>query len=122
MTDGLPPKVQAYVSELESLDPEALVAVFDRDGYYLYASPNHRSSLGYTSGELQSMHLSQVVVVSDHHAAWVLRTVAVFRSRPIPFSSRLVSKAGELVRVSGTLLHLRTSELDRYFVTSVHPA
>jgi PAS domain S-box-containing protein len=113
----LPAEVAKYVAELESKDAGALVAAFDSDGYYLYASPNHEQALGYATDELLRMHLSHAVHWREHHAAWVLRTIAVFYARQIPFSSRLVAKSGKLVPIAGTLHHLRLSEHKMYFIT-----
>jgi PAS domain S-box-containing protein len=121
MTPSPPPSIVEYVKELESKDAGILVAVFDRDGYYLYASANHEPALGYTAEELLNMHLSQVVDKAEHRAAWVLRTIAVFYTRPIPFSTRLVSKSEKLVPITGTLSHLRDSRGEMYFITSVKP-
>ena len=115
----MPRHITAYVQELESNDPQALLAIFDRDGYYLYATPNHEQAIGYTTQELTSMHLSQTVDPPLHHAAWVLRTVSVLYTKPIQFSSRLVTKSGEIVHISGNLRHLHEPGSDRYFVTSV---
>lgn len=121
MGDHLPRQIVEYVMECESKDPQALVAIFDRDGYYLYATANHQPALGYSASELTSMHLSEVVDPPLHHAAWVLRTVSVFYTKPIHFSSRLVAKSGKLVHVSGTLRHIHEPGNDRYFVTCVKP-
>ncbi len=119
MTKGLPPSVVKYVKELESEDPGILVAVFDKDGYYLYASPNHEQVLGYTPEYLLTRHLSRIVDPREHRAAWLLRTLAVFYTRPIQFSTRLVAKSGERVHVAGTLRHLRGPHNEMYFITSV---
>jgi PAS domain S-box-containing protein len=122
MPPELPPQIELLVGHLESQDPEALVAVFDRDGFYLYASPNHEPAIGYTEAELITMHLSQTVDSSLHHAAWVLRTISVFSSKPIHFSSLLVAKSGRPVRIAGTLQHVRTTAKDeRFFVTFTKP-
>jgi PAS domain S-box-containing protein len=122
MSAGLPPPVIEYVRELEFQDAGALVAVFDKDGYYLYASPNHEHALGYTAQELESMHLSDTVHRPHHHAAWVLRTVAVLHAKPMRFSSTLVSRTGELVPVSGTLRHMRERGGEMHFITFVRPS
>jgi PAS domain S-box-containing protein len=116
--NSLPPAIASVARDLEARDAEAIVAVFDEFGHYLYASPNHQDALGYTQAELELMHLSDVVEKAEHRAAYVLRTIIVFYSRPIRFSSHLVSKAGELVEVSGTLRHTR-DQGTMYFLTSV---
>jgi PAS domain S-box-containing protein len=121
MTAGLPRQIVEYVEELESDDASAMVAVFDADGYYLYASPNHEQALGFTSQDLLSKHLSQTVDKQEHHAAWVLRTISVFHTRPMKFSSHLVAKSGELIHVAGTLRHMREPRRPMYFVTCVKP-
>lgn len=121
MKTDLPGKVLEYVERLELEHATALVAVFDRHGFYLYASPNHEAALGYTADELMGMHLSQTVEPSKHHAAWVLRTISVLYSQPLPFSTRLVGKNGDLVAISGTVRHLRDTTGDLYFVTCVNP-
>lgn len=121
MPPDLPPHILAYVESLEASDEQALVAVFDRDGYYLYASANHEQILDYTADELLRLHLSQVVEESQHHAAWVLRTVSVFHTKPLPFSTRLVAKSGQLVPISGILRHIHRPGGERYFVTVVKP-
>ena len=120
MEPHLPPQVTQYVAELESKDSGALVAVFDRNGYYLYATPNHQQAVGYAPGELLGMNLAQVVDRSEHHAAWVLRTISVLYTKPIHFSSRLAAKSGELIPISGTLRHIHDPHSDRYFVTCVN--
>ena len=121
MKEGLPARVAEYLERLESDDPEALTAVLDRNGYYLYASPNHDRAVGYTADELETMNLAQVVDLPFHHAAWVLRTIVVLTSKPIPFSSRLVTKSGVRVRIAGTLAHMNVPEKGLYFITSARP-
>ncbi|MDF2461540.1 MAG: hypothetical protein K0S68_943, partial [Candidatus Saccharibacteria bacterium] len=86
----LPSFVMSHVKELESKDAEAVIAVFDATGYYLFASRNHTEAIGYSPEELLTMHLSQVVDPAEHHPAWVLRTISVFYSGPLKFSSRLI--------------------------------
>lgn len=117
--NGLPSSIMAQIQQLESQDPQALVAVFDAFGYYLYASAGHEQVLGYTAEELLKSHLSKIVDLPEHHAAYVLRTISVFYRRPIPFSSRLVAKSGTLIPVAGTLQHFRAPNGVRYFLTSV---
>jgi PAS domain S-box-containing protein len=121
MKDLLPIPVAEYVEQLESEESEALVAAFDRYGYYLYASSNHNRVIGFTATELEGMNLAQIIDQPFHHAAWVLRTISVIYAKPVPFSSRLVSKTGGLVRISGTLLHISTPEGERYFVSRSRP-
>ena len=120
MAASLPPQIVEYVQQLESGDSEALVAVFDIHGYYLYASPNHKQVLGYTADELLKMHLSQLVDKSEHHAAWVLRTISVFYTKPVHFSTRLVAKSGNVIGIAGTMRHMRQDGY-RYFVTYTKP-
>jgi len=122
MAQSLPSQVVEYIEELESQDSEALVAAFDRNGYYLYATPNHDQVIGFTANDLLSKNLAQIVDQAEHHAAWVLRTISVFYSKPIPFSSRLVAKSGARIRVSGTLRHIAGSKGEMFFVTSTKPA
>jgi len=118
----LPIVVTNQVKQLESQDPQALVAVFDAYGDYLYASATHEGALGYTSAELLDMHLAEVVDPAEHRGAYVLRTISVFYTRPIPFSSRLIAKSGARVPVSGTLRHIRADSGVRYFITCVRAA
>jgi len=119
MAQRLPVQVTNYIEELESTDPEALVAVFDRNGYYLYATPNHDSAIGFTPEVLLRMNLTEIIDKRDHHAAWVLRTISVLYAKPIPFSSRLVAKSGDLVPISGTLRHISVPGGEMYFVSFV---
>jgi PAS domain S-box-containing protein len=120
MPDDLPPpSILKRATDLESKDPRNVVAIFDRDGYYLYASANHDQALGYTPDELTQMHLSTIVHKPDHHAAWVLRTIVALSPKPIHFSSRLVAKSGSLVHVSGDLRHVREPHGEMYFITCV---
>ncbi|HEY2003733.1 MAG TPA: PAS domain S-box protein [Candidatus Saccharimonadia bacterium] len=122
MKADLPPKILGYIERLESDHSEALVAAFDRNGYYLYASPNHEAVIGFTAEELTSMHLSQTIEKSQHHAAWVLRTISVLYPEPLRFSTRLVAKSGAIIPISGTLRHLRDTGGDRYFISCANPA
>jgi len=114
---GLPQKVLKCVASLESADSGALVAAFDKDGFYVYASANHLEAVGYSDDELLKIHLSEIVDKSYHHAAWVLRTVSVFYANPIRFSTRIVAKSGDLVQIAGTLRHIREPREPMYFVT-----
>ena len=115
----LPALITEHIQRLESADPEALIAVFDEYGNYLYVSPNHELATGYTIDELLSMHLSQTLHPTDHNAAYVLRTISVFYPRPIPFSGRVITKSGAHVKISGTIQHRRSPEGTMYFVSSV---
>ena len=117
----LPADILDLVTELESQDPQALVAVLDAYGFYLYASPNHLPAMGYSSAELLDAHLSQIVHRAEHRAAYVLRTISVFYTRPLQFSSRIVSKDGDRINITGTLRHYRDESGARYFITSIKP-
>jgi PAS domain S-box-containing protein len=119
MTPGLPPSIQELADRLANDDAEVLVAVFDRYGNYLLASDNHLQAVGYTAAELVEMNLAQLVIKDDHRAAWVLRTISVFYTRPMHFASRLVAKSGAVIKVAGTLTHVQDAKGDRYFITSV---
>jgi hypothetical protein len=119
MAQRLPVQISDYIAQLESQDPAALVAAFDRYGFYLYATPNHEPVIGYSAADLLTMNLTQVINQPEHHAAWVLRTISVLYSKPIPFSTKLVAKPGHLVRISGTLRHISVPEGGMYFVSSV---
>jgi PAS domain S-box-containing protein len=115
----LPPSIVSEVQKLASEGDDQVIAVFDANGFYLYASPNHKEAIGYTEEELLEMHLSQVVDKPEHHNAWVLRTISVFYSGPMSFSSYLSRKSGERVKVAGTLRHFRVPGGVRYFITCV---
>jgi PAS domain S-box-containing protein len=119
MNSDLPINVSEYVHDRESEDAEALVAVFDRNGNYLYASDNHLEAVGYAADELTQLNLAQLVIKSDHHAAWVLRTISVLYIHPLQFSSRLMAKSGVVVPVAGTLAHQQDERRERYFITCV---
>jgi PAS domain S-box-containing protein len=98
--------------------PEALVSVFDRQGFYCHVTAVHERILGYQRDELLGMHWTEMIHRDDLHHVHLLRTMAELQpDQPIAMDFRAVTKSGRAVQIHGTVTFVRLGD-DSYLLTT----
>lgn len=94
--------IQDRADELVVANPKSMIAIFDHDGRYLFASESHREQLGYEPAELLKMNLMQVIAPADMSHVHLAFGDAVLRGNSIEIGTGMLSKSGHIVQTRGS--------------------
>ncbi|HUD11896.1 MAG TPA: PAS domain-containing protein [Candidatus Saccharimonadia bacterium] len=97
------PSVLAHGQQLAASDPAGIVAIYSTTNETcMYASPSHKSLLGYTPEEMIGKKWTEVVAPEDHAHANLAGSDAFLNGKSIEFGIRAVTRNGQRVPLRGT--------------------